>query len=311
MYDLIIIGGGPAGAAAGVYAARKQMKTLLITKDWGGQSEVSPEIQNWIGTIALPGTDLAHNLKQHVEAYAGEVLDIVTGSKVVDITKDDITFTITSETSAGKTESHQTRAVLIATGSDRRKLDVPGAQEFENKGVVYCASCDGPLFAGQDVAVIGGGNAALETAAQLLAYTNSVTLLHRRDTYRADAITVEKVLNHPKMTALTSVVPTAIMGQNFVTGLRYRDQKTEQEHDLAVTGIFVEIGAIPLTDFAQDIIELDELKRIKIDPWTQTTSTEGIWAAGDATNIPYHQNNIAAGDAVKAIEDIYMWITTH
>jgi thioredoxin reductase len=307
MYDLIIIGGGPAGAAAGVYAARKQMKTLLITKDWGGQSEVSPEIQNWIGTIALSGTDLAHNLKQHVEAYAGKTLDILTGEIAINIVKEGNTFTVTSQKNNGATQSHQTRTVLLATGSDRRKLDVPGAADFENRGVVYCASCDGPLFAGQDVVVVGGGNAAFETAAQLLAYTHSVTLLHRRDTFRAEPITVEKVLANSKMKAITGVNPTAITGESFVSGIRYQD-KAGQEQELSTHGIFVEIGAIPQTDFVKNTVELDEFNCIKVDPWTQTTSTKGIWAAGDATNVRYHQNNIAAGDAVKAIEDIYMWL---
>ena len=205
-------------------------------------------------------------------------------------------------------DSYETKTVLVATGSDRRKLTVPGAKEFEHKGLTYCATCDGPLFADQDVAVVGGGNAGFETAAQLLAYTKSVTLIHRNPKYKADKITVDKVLAHPKMTGITNANLLEITGDGFVTGLRYKDKESGEEHELAVTGIFAEIGAIPTTGFVANLVDLDEIQRVKIDPWTQKTSVEGVWAAGDATNSKYHQNNIAAGDAVKAIEDIYLYL---
>jgi len=153
--------------------------------------------------------------------------------------------------------------------------------------------------------VIGGGNAAFETAAQLLAYTKSVTLLNRGETYKADPVTVEKVLAHPNMTGITGVNTTKVNGEKFVSGLNYTDADgTEQA--LAVSGIFMEIGMIPNTDFVADAVELDEYGRVKIDPWTQQTSTPGVWAAGDCTNIKYHQNNISAGHAVTALEDIYV-----
>lgn len=302
MYDLIIIGGGPGGTAAGVYASRKQLKTLFVTKEWGGQSIVSPDIQNWIGTPSISGADLAKSMEDHLRTYAGEFVEIKENTLVTNVEKkSDGTFTVTFDN--GDTADAQ--AVLVATGSKRRHLPTPGAEDFEHKGLTYCATCDGPMFAGQDVAVIGGGNAAFETAAQLLAYAKSVTLLQRSDQYKADPVTVEKVLSHENMTGILNASTTQVSGDQFVNGLSYKDAEGA-EHHLDVTGIFVEIGMIPNTDFLQSALERDEYGRIEIDPWTQKTSVTGIWAAGDCTNIKYHQNNISAGDAVRALEDIYV-----
>jgi alkyl hydroperoxide reductase subunit F len=304
MFDLIIIGGGPAGCAAAVYAARKQLKSLLISPDFGGQSIVSSDIHNWIGDQSISGNDLAKKLEEHVRSYEGDWLQILK-DRVTNITKTDTGFEVHTEKGV-----QATKTILIASGSKRRKLQVPGAEEFENKGIVYCASCDGPLFSGMDVAVIGGGNAGFESAAQLLAYCKSVTLLHRNDSFKADPITIEKVLANPKMKGILNAEIVSIEGEQFVSGLTYRDKTTDEVHQLEVQGIFVEIGAEPNTVFAKEVVDLDQLGHIKIDPWTQATSTEGIWAAGDCTNIKYHQNNIAAGDAVRAVEDIYYSLHT-
>ncbi|TAK58662.1 hypothetical protein EPO14_02400 [Patescibacteria group bacterium] len=306
MYDVAIIGGGPGGSAAGVYAARKLLKTVLITDLFGGQSVVSEEIQNWIGTPAISGAQLAKDLEAHVRAYAGSVVDIVTGERVLKVASEDGHFTITTKT--GK--SYNAKTVLVTAGGARRKLDVPGAHEFDNKGVTYCASCDGPLFSGSDVVVIGGGNAGFETAAQLLAYAKSVTLLHRGEQYAADPVTVEKVLAHPNMRGLLNAETLEITGEKFVNGLRYKNLVTGAESTLAVSGIFVEIGMVPSTEFVDGLVELDQYRRIIIDHKTQQTSCTGIWAAGDCTSSLYHQNNIAAGDAVKALEDIYVHLKT-
>jgi alkyl hydroperoxide reductase subunit F len=301
-YDLAIVGGGPAGVAAGVYASRKKLKTVFITEEWGGQSIVSEEIQNWIGTISISGADLAKNLENHLRHYAGDVVDIVTDKRVKHVEKRNRRFALT--TTSGETVIAKT--VLITSGANRRRLEVSGADTFEHKGLTYCASCDGPLFAGLDVAVIGGGNAGFETAAQLLAYAKSVTLLHHRDTFKADPVTVEKVLKDPKMKALANAKTLEIKGEQFVSGLVYEDAATKEKHELSVSGIFVEIGLIPATEFVKDLIKLDEVGRIVVDPKNQQTSEAGVWAAGDCTNELYHQNNIAAGDAVKALEDIYV-----
>ena len=308
VYDLIIIGGGPAGASAAVYASRKRLNTLMLVAEWGGQSNVSEQIYNWIGTTALSGAELADNFKKHVLANATEkdTLKVKDGEKVLTVEKEGEIFKVKTETG----EEFQSKTILITSGSGRRKLPALGADKFENKGVTYCASCDGPLFSGMDVAVAGGGNAGFETAAQLLAYCNSVTLLHRSDSFRADEITVEKVLANPKMEALKNVEILEVKGDKFVEGLTYKDNNTGETKELKVSGIFVEIGQIPNTDFAKGIVELDEFGRVKIDPKTQRTETPGIWAAGDCTDVLYHQNNIAAGDAVRALEDIYLAIHT-
>lgn len=301
MHDLIIIGGGPAGTAAGVYASRKMLKTLFVTKEWGGQSTVSPDIHNWIGTPSISGDQLAKDLENHLRTYAGDIVDIKENSLVTGLTKTGDIFTVTFDDNT----TAEASVVLIATGSKRRRLNIQGADEFEHKGLTYCASCDGPMFADQDVVVVGGGNAGFETAAQLLAYAKSVTLINRGDSYKADPVTTEKVLAHPNMTGVLNAELSSITGEQFVNGLTYTDENgTEQT--ISAKGIFVEIGMIPNTDFASDILELDEYGRVTIDPWTQQTSVPGIWAAGDCTNIRYHQNNISAGDAVRALEDIYV-----
>lgn len=301
-YDLIIIGGGPAGAAAGVYAARKHIKTLLIAESFGGQSVESNEIQNWIGTPAISGLDLAKNLKEHVKKYADGFVDIKEGERVNKIQQlTDNKFTITT----GK-GIYKTKAILVTTGSSRKKLDVPGAKELEGKGITYCASCDGPFFEGKDVVVVGGGNAGFETAAQLLAYCKSVTLISRGE-FRADPVTVEKVLANPKMKAFANAVPVEVKGDKFVKSLVYqRSAPFANKAEIKTDGIFMEIGHIPSTNFIDGLVEMDEFKRIKIDHKNQRTSQPGIWAAGDCTDSLYHQNNIAAGDAVKALEDIYL-----
>lgn len=305
MYDLAIIGGGPAGVAAGVYASRKRLKTVFITKDFQGQSSVSEGVENWIGDIKIPGTELSKKLENHLKAYAGNIVDIKEGELCESVSKDGAAFGV--KTNKGE---YKAKTVLITTGSYRRKLEAKGAEEFDNKGLTYCATCDGPLFADQDVVVIGGGNAAFESAAQLLAYCKSVTLLHRSETFRADEVTVSKVLANPKMNAIKNAVSVEVKGDQFVNGLLYKDVKTGETKELKVTGIFVEIGLLPNTSFAKDVVKLDQYNHIVVDPRNQRTSTEGIWAAGDCTDGLYHQNNIAAGDAVKALEDIYMYLHT-
>lgn len=344
MYDLAIIGGGPAGVAAGVYAARKRLKTVFIAETFGGQSTDSLDIQNWIGTPHIPGPELAKALEAHLREYAADVVTLQTGERAHKVEKSPAGFSITTDKGA-----YEAKTVLIATGGSRRKLEVPGAKEYEGKGIVYCASCDGPLFAGQDTAVIGAGNAGFETAAQLLAYAKSVTLLNRRDAFdRADAKTVEAVKAHPNMTILTDTAPVSVQGEMFVKSLTVKNAKTNETRELPAGGIFVEIGALPATELVQGLVQMDPFNHIMVDPRTQRaypyrqalkngsdarrgesgeggvlsgTVTEaqgprnaadepffGVWAAGDCTDGLYHQNNIAAGDAVKALEDIYLWV---
>ncbi|MDO8594393.1 MAG: FAD-dependent oxidoreductase [bacterium] len=354
LYDLAIIGGGPAGVAAGVYASRKRLKTVFIARDFGGQSTVSEGIENWIGTIKISGNDLAKALEAHLRAYAGDIVDIKAGETVQKITKNQSPITegedgggFTIQTDTG---SYTAKTVLVTAGSARRKLEVKGAEGLEHKGITYCASCDGPLFADLDTVVIGGGNAGFETAAQLLAYTKSVTLIHKSAEFKADPVTVKKVLENPKMKAMLSTDILEVKGDKFVTGLVYQNKDSGGPKELPVQGIFVEIGSTPATDFLGDLVKLTPYKQIIVDPKTQrayllpppetasgarrgesgagdvgtatASATQrlrneadeavsgGVWAAGDCTDGLYHQNNIAAGDAVKALEDIYLYLHT-
>jgi alkyl hydroperoxide reductase subunit F len=305
IYDLIIIGGGPAGVSAGVYAARKKLQTLLVTPDFGGQSVVSDGIENWIGTVKISGADLAENLKKHLMAYAGECVTVVENDWVKNIEKSDQNFKVTTDKNI-----FESKSVLIATGSHRRKLEIPGAAEFDNKGVTYCASCDGPLFANENVVIVGGGNAALESAAQLLAYCKSVTILNRSETLRGDEVTIAKLSENPNFKIVKNAVPTEIKGDKFVKAIVYEDALTHDKKEISTPAVFVEIGLLPTTEFAKNILQLNQYNQIPIDPKNQQTKTAGIWAAGDCTDALYHQNNIAAGDAVRALEDIYIWLKT-
>ncbi len=306
LYDLIIIGGGPAATGAGVYAARKKLNTLVLAKEFGGQSIVSPEIYNWIGVQAISGAELSKNLTEHLKSYEGELLTIHEGVAATAVRAEGDNFNV--HTDSG--DVYTTRTVLVATGAGRRKLEAAGADTFEHKGFTYCATCDGPLFTGKDVAVVGGGNAGFESAAQLLAYVKSVTLFEYTDSYKADPVTVEKVLSHDSMTGVLNAEVLEITGDALVKGLRYRDRATGDEHALNVEGVFVEVGVLPNTDLVADIVELDQYRHIVVDPRRQRSSLLGIWAAGDCTDGLYEQNNIAVGDAIKAVEDIYVYLKT-
>ena len=304
MYDLIIIGGGPGGVAGGVYAARKKMKTLLITDAFGGQSLVSNDIQNWIGTKSISGFDLAKSLEEHLRAQDG--IEIVDGDLVASIVKKDLGvadggFVVTTQ--SGKT--FETKYILLASGSRRKKLGVPGEKEFDGRGVVYCTTCDAPLFGGKTVAVVGGGNSALEGVLDLLMYSPKVYLIVRKDVLRGDPISQEKVKSHPQVQILWNTVVEEIKGDKFVTGLRFKNTATGESGDLPLEGVFVEIGLLPNSEFVKDLVRLDEYGHVVVDHRTQETSCPGIWAAGDVSDVLYDQNNISVGDAVKAVLNIY------
>lgn len=304
MYDLIILGGGPAGAGAAVYSARKLLKTAIITKEFGGQSTVSETIYNWIGTKEISGNDLAKNLEDHVKNYSGQFLDIFEGEEVEKIEKENDYFVVKTK----RQKEFKTKSVIVATGSSRRKLNVVGSDIFENKGITYCATCDGPLFSEMDVAVVGGGNAGFETAMQLLAYCKSVTLLESGDCMKADKITIEKVMAYPNFRCFKNIELVKVEGNKFVESLTYKDKETKEEKTIQISGIFVEIGQTPNTLFIKDLVKINDYGKIVVDPVTQRTSVDGIWAAGDCTDGKYNQNNIAVGDAVKALEDAYIWL---
>lgn len=305
MYDLIIIGGGPAGAGAAVYAARKKLKTLLITESWGGQSVVSSKIQNWIGTKAVSGFDFAKMLKEHVEVYQDDVT-VWEGDLVQRVEKKDGGFVMTTK----KDQRAEGKILLVVSGSRHRRLGVSGEDRLDGKGVAWCSICDAPLFNEKVVAVVGGGNAGLEAVIDLNPYATKIYLLQRGGQLRGDEVTQKKVLALSKVTALYNVETQEIVGDQFVSGLRYRDQKTNELKTLEVQGVFVEIGAVPNSEFVKGLVQLNNFGEIVVDPKTQQTSQPGIWAAGDVTDVLYKQNNIAVGDAITAVLNIYAHLIT-
>ncbi len=306
MYELVIIGGGPAAVAAGVYAARKQIKTLLIAESFGGQSLVSNDIQNWIGTKNISGLELAQNLEGHVRAQEG--IEIIDGDLVAKVEKVGEPpkghFKIT--TRSGKT--FETKTILAASGSRRRRLGIPGEDKYDGKGVVFCSTCDAPIFKGKTVAIVGGGNAGLEAAVDSIPYAAKIYMIIRGDILKGDAVTQEKVKNHPKITILYNAISKEILGDKVVTGLKYENSLTHQLSQLTLDGVFVEIGSLPNSDFLKGIVELNAIGEVIVDHKTQTSSQPGVWAAGDVSDVLYKQNNISAGDAVKAILNIYEYL---
>ena len=299
MYDLIIVGGGPGGIAAGIYAERKKIKTLLVTDSFGGQSIVSADVKNWIGTKSVSGFDLAQMLESHLREH--QDIDIVGDDLVEKIEKTGGGFKLTTKN--GKT--FETKYVLLCMGSRRKKLGVPGEKELDGKGVVYCSTCDAPLFGGKATAVVGGGNAGLEAVTDLLPYASQVYLLVRSDALKGDPVTQEKVKNDPKVEIIFNAVPQEILGGEFVTGLKYQDKTNNEIKELKLDGVFVEIGAVPNSDIVKDLVNLNERGEIIVDHKTQQTSDQGLWAVGDVSDVLYKQNNISAGDAIKAVLNIY------
>ena len=222
--------------------------------------------------------------------------------RVIEVSKEQDGFKVATDD--GK--NFKSKAILVASGSHRKKLKVEGAERLNNKGVMYCASCDAPLFDGQKIVVVGGGNSGFEASEQLLDYASEVYLFQKNDKFIADSIVVERVLKNPKMTAWTNTQIKEIHGEKFVESVTYIKEGEEKKMD--VGGIFVEIGSVPNSHIVKGLVELNDYDEIKIDFKNQRTSQEGIWAAGDITEVKFKQNNISMGDGVKALEDIYIWL---
>jgi len=300
MYDLIIIGGGPAGIAAAIYSARKKLKMLIITDSFGGQSIVSDDIQNWIGERHISGVDLAQKLEDHIRAYEDDI-DIEVGKRVrsVEVINDKDNQSRSFEVETEKEKIYKSKAIILAVGGRRRKLKVPGEKKFEGKGVTYCSVCDAPLFKDKAVVVIGGGNAGVEAVVDLLPYAKKIYLLEVDNKLRADQTTQEKIKKEDKVEIIFNADTKKISGEIMVDGLIYEDEN-EKEQKLAVQGVFVEIGSVPSSEIVRDLVEVDKYGQVKTDFKRATTSQPGIFAAGDVTDDPYKQNNIAVGDGVKA-----------
>lgn len=298
MYDLAIIGGGPAGVAAGIYAARKKIKTILITDIFGGQSLVSEDVQNWIGEVSIKGEKLAKNMEAHLRAQ--EDIEIKASVMVNAIKKNVDNFTLTLNDG----ETLEAKYLLTTVGSKRRKLNIPGDDKFEGKGVVYCSTCDAPLFKNKTVAVVGGGNAGLESALDLTHYATKIYLMVRSDTLKGDLISQDKVTKSEKIEILFNSEPKEILGDMFVNTLKYLDKTANEIKELKLDGVFVEIGSIPNSNLIKDFVKLNDRGEVIADPKTQKAG-ENIWAAGDVTDVLYKQNNISMGDAIKAVLNIY------
>lgn len=303
LYDVIIIGGGPAGVAATVYTARKRLKTLLITEDFGGQSIVSDDVQNWIGEPHISGFELAQKIEAHARSYP-DIVDIKS-EKAVAVAKAGDDFEVRTEHGG----AYQGKTVILAAGARRRKLGVPGEEQFSGKGVAYCSTCDAPLFSGKKVVVAGGGNAGFEAAQDLFPYASEVWMLERGDATRGDPVTQEEVKKNQKFKGvILRAEITKITGDQFVSGVSYKDIGTGEEKMLAADGIFIEIGSLPNSEMVKGLVELDRWGQVKIDSKHASTSHPGIFAAGDITDDPYKQNNISAGDAVKAALAAYGYL---
>lgn len=302
LYDTIIVGGGPAGAGATVYASRKRLKALLITEDFGGQSVVSSGIENWIGEEKITGAELAEKLKRHVQAQEG--VEIKIPEKVTEVRDGpECTFEVTTN----QGETFRSKTLIIASGARHRRLGVPGEDKFDGKGVAFCSTCDAPFFKDQDVAVVGGGNSALETAIDLFPYARKIYMLVRRE-LKGDPVTREKVAQSVRVKVIHNAEVEKILGDQNVTGLIYRESGNKETKELPVSGVFVEIGSVPNSEFIKDLVETNEAGEIVIDHRTAKTSKEGIFAAGDVTNDPYKQSNISAGDGVRAALSAYNYI---
>lgn len=302
IYDLIIIGGGPAGAAAGVYSARKKLKTLLITEEWGGQSNVSSSIENWIGTVVISGFELAQALERHVRAQEG--IEIVSSDKVSEALEISGGYEIKTEN--GK--SYQTKTLIVASGGRRRRLGIPGEDKFDGKGVAYCSTCDAPIFKNKDVAVVGGGNAGLEAVIDLFPYAAKIYVINRGSGLTGDPLTQEEVKKSQKVTIINNAEIQEILGNQFVTGIKYLDKTNSGIKELALGGVFVEIGSVPNSEFIKKLVTTNKAGEIIIDHKTGATSRAGIFAAGDVTDEIYKQNNISAGDAVAAALSAYNYL---
>jgi len=291
MHDLIIVGGGPAGIAAGVYAARKQLKTLLISVDIGGQINNTWGIENYLGYQFIEGPELINKFQTQVSQFP---IDQKIGDKVSRVSKIDGGFE--AVTVAG--DKYQAKAVILATGKKPRKLNVPGETELTGRGVTYCAICDGPVFTGQRVAVVGGGNSALEATLDMVKIAEHVDLVSLTP-LTGDPVLISQLANAKNLSVFTEHQTVEIKGKDLVEGALIKDIKNGKEKHLDVTGVFIEIGLVPNSDAVKGLVELNKQGEVTITPTCETT-VPGLYAAGDVTDVPEKQIIVAAGEGAKA-----------
>ena len=307
VFDVLIVGGGPAGAAAAVYAARKGIKTGIVAERLGGQTMDTLGIENYISVLETEGPKFAAALEAHARRYDVDVMGGQRVEKIEPAAKMGGAATVTLANGA----QLKGRTVVLSTGARWRKINVPGEVEYANKGVAYCPHCDGPLFKGKDVAVIGGGNSGVEAAIDLAGVVGSVTLLEFADQLKADAVLVSKLRSLPNVMIHTGAQTTEIVGDGQkVTGLRFKDRASGAERAVPLAGVFVQIGLVPNTEWLKGTIELSKYGEIVVDA-KGATSVPGIFAAGDATTTPYKQIIIAAGEGAKAALSAFDHLIRH
>ena len=295
-YDVLVVGGGPAGAAAAIYTARKGIRTAIIAEQFGGQLMDTMGIENFISVPYTEGPKLTAELQRHVNEYG---LEVFSPQRVADLARpanEGDLFTLTTESGG----SLKAKSVILATGARWKTIGVPGEAEYRNKGVAYCPHCDGPLYKGRRVAVIGGGNSGVEAAIDLAGIVSHVTLIEFDSAMRADAVLQKKLRSLPNVTAIVSAQTTEITGDGErVTGLRYKDRDSGEEHDVALEGVFVQIGLMPNSEWLGDVVKRSPYGEIEIDHRCET-SVPGLFAAGDVTTVPYKQIVISMGEGAKA-----------
>ena len=291
MYELMIIGGGPAGLAASVYAARKRLKTLLVSADIGGQVNWTLGIENYLGYQFIEGPELIDKFQTQVSQYP---IDQKIGYKVSRLEKIEDGFEAITETG----DRYQSKVAIFATGKRPRKLNVPGEAELTGRGVTYCAICDGPVFAGQRVAVVGGGNSALDAALDMVKIAEHVDLVSLTP-LTGDAILIDKLAETKNLSIFTEYQTEKIEGQDFAQGMLIIDLKSGEKKRLDVTGVFIEIGLTPNSEAVSGLIELNKWGEVPVSCACETT-VPGLYAAGDVTDIPEKQIVVAAGEGAKA-----------
>lgn len=300
MFDLIIIGGGPAGITAGIYASRKKIKTLLITKEFIGQVGNSFVIENYPGFSEIQGIELIQKLKDHVKKFDIEVKE---GEKFLDFTKEENVFKV--KTDKG---SYSGKSVVLAIGREPKQLNIPGEKEYMGKGVTWCTTCDGPLFEGKDVAIIGGGNSGFESALELSRYCPKVYILEVTSELRADEVLQEKVKAKENVEIIFKAKTKEIKGNKMVTSLIYQDLNSNKEKEINVQGVFIQVGYGAATKCVEEFLDCNEWGEIVVEPWSCKTKTPGLFAAGDITNIPTKQIITAAAQGCEAALSAYKYL---
>ncbi|HEN8802390.1 TPA: alkyl hydroperoxide reductase subunit F [Pseudomonas putida] len=294
-FDVLVVGGGPAGAAAAIYAARKGIRTGVAAERFGGQVLDTLAIENFISVQETEGPKLATALEEHVKQYDVDIMNLQRGEALIPATDGGL-----HEVRLAGGAALRAKTVILATGARWREMNVPGEQEYRGRGVAYCPHCDGPLFKGKRVAVIGGGNSGVEAAIDLAGIVAQVTLIEFDSQLRADAVLQRKLHSLPNVKVITSALTSEVLGNGEkVSGLRYKDRTTDQQHEVALEGIFVQIGLLPNTDWLKGTVELSPRGEIIVDAKGQT-SIPGVFAAGDVTTVPYKQIVIAVGEGAKA-----------